>query len=303
MLPALIYTKQTKGQDAILSQFFAVPVYINPAFAGTHKGIEAVIDFRDHPLADVTNISAFNGSVDAFFPEWNAGLGLIATSSYMGNMVWTNNISAVYSYHLQVNASWHATLGAQAGYYRRDYRWSNLDFLENGQPPPQQKWKHAPDFGAGFLLYNKMFYGGAAAHHLTRPNIGLYIDSKVDLKLTAHMGAYFESEFYMANSGPYHYFLSPNVIYQKQGPFERINYGMYAGWQSIMAGAWYRQDLKGSNTLIFLVGLQFGSFRMGYSYDHSFSGFTDRFHGVNEISISYFFERKGPYQPIRCPRF
>ena len=291
------------GQDGILSQFFSIPLYINPAFSGSHKGYHGVLSVRSHPLLDATNLSAYNISADGFFPSLYGGIGLIASSNYQGNLVWTNNISAVYAYHLQFQQNWFANFGVQAGYYGRDYRWSDLEFLELGQQPPASLWKHSPDFAAGLIVYNRLIYAGTALHHLSRPIIGLFDDIRLHRKFTAHAGAWFERDFF-TEAGYQQYFISPNIIYQQQGPFQRINYGLYAGVASVMAGMWFRQDLQNSNTLIFLAGLRLGNLSLGYSYDHSLSGFTNAWHGIHEISISWFQARdRKRHQPIPCPRF
>jgi type IX secretion system PorP/SprF family membrane protein len=307
LLIMVIFSAAKEGhtQDAILSQFFAAPVYLNPAFAGAHKGFNTVLHFRSHPLTDATNISAFNGTVDTYIPGLNGALGLVATTNYHGNMVWTNNLSAVYAYHLQISSDWHMNLGAQAGYFRRDFRWANLDFADPGQTPPDQLWRHSPDFATGMVVYSKRIYGGVALHHLTQPKEGLFGDSKLSMKHTVHLGAFIEpSPRRRTNTLSFNYFVSPNVIYQGQGPYQRINYGMYFGVERIMAGMWYRQDLNQSNTLIFLMGLNYNQLRIGYSYDHSLSGFTNTFHGIHEISLSWYIQSPGKdHHPIRCPSF
>lgn len=309
LLTFLLVSMQSKrgiAQDAILSQFFSSPVYLNPAFAGTGDGFRAVLNFRSHPLPDASNLSFFNASVDGYVPSLFGGVAVIASSDYQGNLLWTNQFSAAYAYHLQVSRDWFVNFGAQAGYLRRDIHWSNLDFADPSQPPPDQDWKHSADFAAGVLFHNDWLYGGLAAHHLTSPQISLFDDNhKLATKYTAHAGAYITPGGRgRAGGQTTEFFISPNVIYQNQDPYQRINYGMYFGIESVMAGLWYRQDLENSNTMIFLVGLRYDRFNIGYSYDYSFSGFTDATHGIHEISLSFSFlrdERRG--QVLRCPSF
>ncbi len=279
------------AQDAIMSQFFSSPVFLNPAFAGTSDSFRVVLSFRTHPLPDAGNLSFINASVDGYVPALHGGIALNSTSDYKGNLLWENHVSAVYAYHLRLRRDWFVNFGAQAGYLRRDIRWSNLSFADPSQPPPDQTWKHNIDLATGVIVYNDIFYGGLAAHHLTSPQISLFDDNhRLDRKYTAHIGAYIEpNKRRRANTQRIDYFISPNIIYQNQGHFARINYGMYFGIQEIMAGVWFRQDLKESNTMIFLVGFHHDKFSIGYSYDYSFSGFTDFQHGIHELSLSVSF--------------
>lgn len=310
-IPMLVYfltfnASISRAQDPIFSQFYAAPIYLNPAFTGSHNGYRTVMNVRSHPLPDVNNISTFSASFDAMIPVLYGGLGFLATSDYIGNMLWGSNLSLTYAYHLQLNREWFVNFGAQAGYYRRDIRWSRLIFADPSQPPPNEDWKHALDFATGLLVYNDRFYGGLAFHHLNQPNISLFDnDHRLTLKHTLHAGMYINLEpSRRLNRQTYNYFISPNIIFQGQDPFIRINYGIYAGLDKVMAGVWFRQDLSDSNTLVFLVGIKMEKIQIGYSYDHSFSGFTNAQHSVHEISLSWLLDRKDRTRMIpRCPCF
>ena len=278
------------AQDAILSQFFSSPVYMNPAFAGTDRGFRAVMNYRNHPLPDVTNFSTISTSLDVPVPALYGGLGLLVTSDYQGNLAWKNHIDAMYATHLRLTREWYLNFGVQAGYFRRDIRWDQLDFADPNQPPPEQNFVHAPNFGAGFVLFNDWIYGGIATHHMTEPNESLFSDDKLRRKHTAHLGLYLApSPVRRANTLMVDFFVSPNIIFQNQGNSNRINYGFYAGVENLVAGVWYRQNLNEPSALIFLVGLSRENLHFGYSYDYSLSGFTDARHGIHEISISYVF--------------
>ncbi|MFO7657151.1 MAG: PorP/SprF family type IX secretion system membrane protein [Bacteroidales bacterium] len=290
LLTALIVSSVniSYSQDAILSQFFSSPIFLNPAFAGTSEGYRLVLNYRNHPLNEASNFSFINVSGDAFIPELYGAIGLMVNSDYQGGMTWKNQIAATYAYHLQVSRDWHINFGAQAGYLRRDLFWGNLEFADPSQPPPENHWKHTADFATGVLAYSDFIYGGFAAHHLTRPKESWFGEERLPIKYTAHIGFNIEPrKNRRANTLRYDYFISPNIIFQSQGRFQRINYGLYAGIASVMAGVWFRQDLKNHNAIVFLIGFTQQNLRFGYSYDYSLSGFTNRTHGVHEISLAF----------------
>lgn len=315
---AMTFTGNASGQDAIFSQHFSTPTYLNPAFAGTIECSRLVFNYRNQPYPDFGTFSTFNFSYDQPVEALRGGLGILATSDYQGGLIMRNHISAIYSLHFQLSRDLHLNFGAQAGYLRKDLNWNNLVFPDQYDPstgetlpitenPPDQTYRHAADFAAGILLYNERFYGGAAIHHLTRPEESLFGNHPLPLKITAHLGFHFP----LGQTGPAYnreekFFISPNIIFQHQAPFNRINYGFYAGISKMVAGIWLRQDFSLPETLIFMLGLNQGKYRVAYSYDHSLSGFSGIFHGAHEISVLLNLHCKPKnmrYRILNCPSF
>lgn len=306
ILPALIamtlQTQVSQAQDAIFSQFFFSPMYLNPAYAGTENGFRMTSSFRSHPIPDASNFSTISASLDMYAPRMHGGLGLIVISDNQGEMAWNNHIDVIYAVHIRLSHNWDLNFGAQAGYFRRDIRWGNLDFLDPNQPPPDEEYTHAPNFGSGILVFNDWFYAGAAIHHMAEPNQSVFSNHKLPRKYTAHAGMLFAPpEARRANTVPYEYFFSPNIIYQHQGGINRINIGLYAGAEPVMIGAWYRHNLQEPSAIIFLAGLRRGDFTFGYSYDYSLSASTDVRHGVHEISLSYVLMSQQQERRLRMP--
>lgn len=299
------------AQDAIFSQHFASPLYLNPAFAGTGADYRIVMNYRNKPFPDFGTFSTVNFAADIELPSIYSGLGLLVTSDHQGGLMMKNNISAIYAYHLQVTNNLFINFGAQGGYYRKDLNWNNLVFAGDNnnqfETPPDDTWTHALDLGTGILVYTDRYYGGIAVHHLTEPRESFYGDYTLPMKYTAHLGMFLEpTSQRRSHTLPFNYFISPNLILQNQGDFFRLNYGFYAGIRSLMAGVWYRHDLRNPDTIIFLLGLSFDNYRIGYSYDYSMSGFTSALHGAHEISISLQFSnpaRNLRNRIINCPSF
>ncbi len=297
-----LQTQPGHAQDAILSQFFSSPMYLNPAYAGTENGFRLVTNFRSQPIPDATNFSTVSASMDVYAPRAYGGLGLIITSDYQGEMAWNNHIDAIYAGHLRLSRTWNLHFGAQAGYFRRDIRWGNLEFLDPNQPQPDKEHAHAPNFGTGLLVFNDWLYAGAAMHHMTEPNQSVFSNDKLPRKYTAHMGLYFAPpEVRRVHTVPHEYFFSPNIIYQQQGGIKRINFGLYAGIEPFMVGAWYRHNLQEPSAIIFLAGIRRGDLKIGYSYDYSLSGSTDVRHGVHEISLSFVLMSKEQQRRVSMP--
>ncbi len=313
-----LYAKEARGQDPIFSQFFSSPMYLNPAFAGTDHCTRLVFNYRNQPYPDFGTFSTFNFSYDNYFRGVSGGIGFLATSDHQGGLVMRNHLSTIYSYHLQAGRDLYLNFGAQAGYYRKDLSWDKLVFADQLDPvtgetlpqtedPPDQTYKHSVNFATGILLYSERFYGGIAAHHLNRPEESFFGNQRTPLKFTAHVGMQL-SPFGRSRYSPTReeFFVSPNVIFQNQGDFYRINYGFYAGFEQFVVGTWFRQNLKFHDSLIFLLGLKQENYRIGYSYDYSLSGFSGNLQGAHEISVSlnlHCEDKNMKRRILNCPTF
>ncbi len=282
---------QARGQDPVFSQFFAAPVYLNPAFAGSASCSRIGINYQHRQYGSETFPTAFL-SYDTFIEALSGGVALSATTDNPFDYYTRNSISGAYAYHLQAGRELSIHFGLQAGYIRNDVNWGRLEFADPNEPPPENNWTHGVDFASGILAFNEKFYGGVAAHHINRPNMSLYNDaaSRLGIKYTAHAGMYLEPDMGSIHRSTRNYFFSPNVIFQDQGVHTHMSFGLYAGAEPLMAGMWYRQwintPLESNNNLIFLLGIKLENYRIGYSYDHSFSAYADIMDAVHEISIA-----------------
>jgi len=303
----VFFSGKTWAQDAIFSQFYASSLYLNPAFAGTSESSRLIMNYRNHPFPDTQGFSTMYGSFDRYVPYLSGGLGLLATTDNHGGFLSRTEVAGIYSYHLQLSGDVFVNLGLQAGYMRQDIRWNRLEFTNPNQQPPDNTMKHSANFAFGAMIFSDRVYGGVAMHHISQPEISLVSDEAIPVKYTAHLGFLFEPpQRRRANSILYEYLVSPNVIYQKQAENHRINLGLYGGIEPLMAGVWYRHNIEDPNALIFLLGFSASNFRIGYSYDHSLSGYSDMFHAAHEVSISFYFltsQQQRRQNLLRCPLY
>ena len=169
-----------------------------------------------------------------------------------------------------------------------------------------------PDFSAGIAFtYGSRFYGGVAAHHLSEPNMAFYNSSEniLEMKLTGHLGYTIPlsaggSDFTGENSTGTS--ISVNGLYQQQGPFHQINAGVYVSKYPLVLGGWFRHNFENPDAFIALVGLQYESLRIGYSYDLTLSELKVNSGGAHEVSFSWQFgciEKRRRIKAIKCPQF
>ncbi len=303
------------GQDAIFSQFYSNPLYLNPAFAGVNICPSLHLNYRNHPYPDFGHLSTYSASYHRHWRPVSGGIGLLVTSENLGEMLKRHLIGGIYSYHTQLTRDLHLNFGVNASYYRKDLNWDELVFpdqydpftgniIPTGEIPPESTWIHALDVSTGLLFYSEDFFAGVAGHHLTRPVESFFSDQRLPVKLTLHGGAIFQFDSYRRNLKDIDF--SPNIIMQHQGDFLRINYGAYFDIEPLTTGVWFRQDFEDQKTLIFLLGLYQKNYRIGYSFDYSLSGSYPGISGIHEISVSLNFDcerQKLEYKILNCPNF
>ncbi|MCE2845617.1 MAG: type IX secretion system membrane protein PorP/SprF [Sphingobacteriales bacterium] len=318
------------AQDPQFTQFYANPLYLNPAFAGSAKCPRVNFNYRNQwPALKETYITTSAG-YDQHFDLINGGVGVLFLQDKAGEGTINKlNLSAMYSYQLNVNRRFSMRFGLQATYVQNTLDFNKLTFGDMIDPrygfvyatqetrPTESR--NFMDFSAGVLGYTNTVYGGFAVHHLTEPDEAFIVKgtSPLPRKYTAHFGAmlpigdtYGRSYRGRLNRDEGTY-ISPNVLYHQQASFNQLNLGMYIINSPIMGGLWYRANFGGdkavsSDSFIALVGLQRGMFKFGYSYDVTVSALSNATGGSHEISVGMQFEcrpKKKRFRAISCPSF
>ena len=310
------------AQDPEFTQFYANPIYLNPAMAGTNGCPRVNLNYRNQ-WANITGAFVTNSvSYDQFVNVLRGGVAIMITNDMAGKntLNWTS-LNLAYSYHLQVSRKFTMLFGAQAGWNQKFVDWSKLTFGDQIDPRrgfiyqtgdlPRGRlldngWgtKGFIDLSAGFVGYSKNFYFGFAAKHLNTPEESLILNpdgqSNLPMRFTAHVGTNIEfgkgSQYNNVTS------ISPNIIYTYQDGFMQLNFGTYIKYGAFTAGAWWRAR----DAFILSIGVDNGSFRLGYSYDITISPLTNASGGSHEISLGYNIPCKKPtkhFRTISCPSF
>ncbi|MFO8054468.1 MAG: type IX secretion system membrane protein PorP/SprF [Bacteroidales bacterium] len=314
----LLTGQELRGQDPHFSQFYANPLYLNPAFAGSNVCPRVTMNYRNQWPAISGAYVTYNAGFDMYFDDISGGLGVLANTDRSGEGVLNaSQFSFMYAYRLKVSRTFNINAGMQASYFQKSVDWTKLTFGDQIDPKwgfvnqtnePSGTYESAgADFSAGILGYTDKFFVGFGAHHLTEPDEGFRNYSELPVKFTAHGGFLID----LAASGhrrpregdPT---LSPNLMYQQQGQFHQLNYGMYLNMKPIIAGLWFRQFFEGSDALIILAGFEYKKYKFGYSYDITVSKLSNASGGAHEVSMGIMFncppERK-KLRAIECPSF
>ena len=312
----LFITNTAHAQDPAFSQFYANPLYLNPAFAGTNECPRVSLNYRDQwPGIGRTYITT-SASYDKHISSIGGGLGIMVAQDRAGaGNLKTNHFALQYSYRLKVNNQFAVKAGFEASYRMIQLDWSDLTFGDMIHPqdgfvyPTQEDIannatsKGFPDFSAGLLGYSENLFLGFAVHHLTMPDQGFISESQLPSRITVHAGGNLVINRFSHNAIT----ISPNFLYQKQSEFQQFNYGIYAKKGPIVGGLWARNSLTNFDSFILMIGVIQEAFKFGYSYDITLSDLKlSNTLGAHELSFTIFMPCKTKsksFSTINCPQF
>lgn len=294
------------AQDPIFSQFYNAPNQINPAFTGNTEGPFVATNYRLQWPGFSSVYNTYMLSYDQFSPRLNSGFGISLLEDDAGDgTLKTTKISGLYSYRVFVANKTYLKLGMELGVVQYRLDPTKLIFFDQldpqfgaispgGTPYPTQEnlsdvgTNFYPDIGAGIMIYSTKYYGGIGLKHLNNPDNGFLnnienINRGIPIRFTIHAGMQINLE--KGNISNRSAFISPNIVYVKQGPFRQINAGAYVDFGGFFTGLWYRDTANNADAVIGSLGVRSGIYKISYSYDLTVSGLGVNSGGSHEIGI------------------
>lgn len=310
-----------KAQDPQFSQFYANPIYTNPAMAGSSNVGRIVSGSRNQWPSITGTYTSTTLSYDEHFESISGGIGAIVSLDDQGvGVLRTLSISGMYSYQIPVTKTLTFRAAVQAGVFQKSVDFSKFTWYD--QFAPQFGVVKATtgeltgadvitstNFGAGVLAYTKNFYAGFAVHNLLEPNQSLFntnsgVKAIVPRKFTAHAGLVIPlvvSRNPKRNSSLY-----PNILYKQQYIFNQLNVGCYISRGKLVGGIYYRQNSVNQDAVILLIGIRTPKVKIGYSYDSTVSDAYQVATNSHEVTLSFELkkhDRVKQVRPMRCPEF
>ncbi len=332
LLSCLLYLPKAHAQDPQFSQFYAAPLYLNPAFAGSTQQARVGANYRNQWLGLSTSFETISAYFDYYFEDYNSGVGVIAwTDAHSLSGLRMTSVGGQYAYQLPVTNEITVRAGAYGAYVFGDFSYTNLRFADqfdgDGFNNPtnesgDRSLNNYFDLGIGGLAYAKDWWIGYSAMHLTRPDqSSIGASSILPMRHSVHGGYRFhlpiESFTKELVKRKKERSVTPAFHYKHQGGFNQLDLGAYATLEPLTVGVWYRgipinavEGELNNESVIFLVGFRSsGGFSMGYSFDYTLSKLTIQSGGAHEVSVIYEFPIRDPRTPaknvrkIPCPRF
>jgi type IX secretion system PorP/SprF family membrane protein len=295
------------AQDPLFSQFYAVPLQINPAFAGSALAPRAGMAYRNQWTGFNNAYRTYAAFYEQSIDRLNSGIGFYAEGDNAGEGIYkTTKFSSTYAYRLQVNDAVAVKIGVEAGLRQTKLDWLKLTFPDQIDPvdgftynteeiSPDNLTNTAFDVSTGLLLLSEKFYLGFALNHLNTPDESILLANDnlyrgLLLRYTLHGGT--EWVVKKGNKAKPSSFISPNFLFVSQGPYKQLNLGAYASMGSIYTGAWFRHTFRNSDSVILLAGFKEGIFKIGISYDLTVSGLANHAGGTYELSFGLLFNKE-----------
>lgn len=310
---SLLIAQKLFSQDPTFTQFYSNPLYLNPALAGSHGCPRFALNYRNEWPSLSGNYNTYSLSYDQKIKSISGGIGVLATHDEQGEgTIKTSMLGLIYSYHLKINRKYSIMFGARASYFQKQLDWNKLTFGDMIDPRKgfiyetgdQQRGGSSGyfDASAGIIGYTEHFFFGLAAHHLNRPDESMIKGhSYTPIRYTAHIGADIKLGKKSRYNNPTS--IMPNIIYQYQNGFQEINIGTYVKYTNFTFGAWFRNK----DAFILAIGLNSGTFKIGYSYDITVSKLNNGVSGgSHEISMGLNLNCKNKpvtFKTISCPSF
>ena len=308
---ALLLCVQGRAQDFQFSQFYAAPLYLNPALTGISQETRmGSVYRRQWPGLDY-QFTAVTAYLDHYSFDYKSGVGL-SLSSFSEEFLKLNttDISGYYAYKLQFSERANFQLGTQISYIQKRGTLENLLFGDQIDVFNQTTLPSSADavgglepfsyfsVGLGGVLTWDKLWVGFSGHHLNRPNSAFYVrdgQSQHWPKYSIQAGYTIpleEPEFWEEGSGK---FIHLMANYKRQGPFQFVDAGLQVLLNQLVVGGGFRSlpiqsDLPKRESVIGLFGLNLSSgLAVGYSYDYPISDVGSQTLGSHELSLRYQF--------------
>lgn len=320
----------SQAQDPNFSQFFASPLTLNPALTGKFDGVFRVAGNYRNQWPTINNafttatVSLDAGILRNSIPEYDQfGVGIMAFTDKSGNGVLQNNflaLSTAYHKALDEDGFHQIGLGFQGTFVNKRLDRTGLNFEDmlrsdgftglSGETFSGEKIDVSYfDMNLG-VLYNgtsdgsNNFYLGASMYHVTRPKEtfkqGNYL---LEPRITIQAGGMLPIGEYNAVHFSANHSRQANATNTLIGGAYAINVSQdLNNPTNLYLGSWYRFG----DALIPYVGLEFGDFQLGATYDINTSSLkpASNMRGGAEISLIYIKKHSDPNaKKLNCPKF
>ncbi|MFI5186500.1 MAG: PorP/SprF family type IX secretion system membrane protein [Chitinophagales bacterium] len=322
---------EAHSQDPNFSQFFASPLTLNPALTGKFDGVYRIAGNYRNQWPTINNaFTTYTASFDAGIlkdriPDYDQfGIGVLGFADQAGNgSIKTNAAALSVAYHKAIDEDGYHQIGVgfQGAYLNKRLDVNSLKFEDqlrtDGFTGLTQENFGGYNFNVSYfdlnagILYNgstngyNNFYGGVSMYHINHHREvfsdtgNYYLSARTTIQAGGKIPV-----------GQYNY-LHFSAIHSMQAKAHNTEIGgAYAinlnaddeNPTTVYFGSWFRFG----DAVIPYVGLEFGNFQFGATYDINVSSLKvgSDLRGGAEISLIYI---KKPTDPnakkLNCPKF
>jgi type IX secretion system PorP/SprF family membrane protein len=314
-----------RAQDPQLSQFYAAPLYLNPALTGNTVQERAIMNYRTQWNGLPNGYDTYALSYDHRTDNMHHGYGILAMHDNAGShdLAFTH-VAVSYAYEAPIDRRRSVRFGLKLGYTMRDYDRSSVLFADqiirdNAASSIETSMIERTsyfDMGAGGMYYTEQFWIGTSLSHLNRPQQTLVNDGDVHLPIRTSVHTGYRMPIDGKKMRRSSSFATLAGHYKSQGKWDQMDIGAYITHKDITGGLWYRglpglkayrPGYSNDDAIVLLVGFETNKqLRITYSYDVTISTLGMKSAGAHEISLSYEWPKRSPskkFRAVPCPKF
>ena len=312
------------AQDPQFSQFYASPLYLNPALTGNTFQDRIILNYRKQWMGIAPGYETYAVSYDHNASKSHSGIGGMVLRDKAG----TNGLAFThagfnYSFEARIDHKHAIRFGTRLGYTLRDIDRSRFVFADQviRESPTSVEGMLIDrvsyfDGSAGVLYFSEAFWFGASFNHLNRPQQSLVDggDTRLPVRTSVHTG------YRVATDGQRlrrsQSYLTVAAHYKAQQDWDQLDLGAYFDHRRLLAGLWYRglpalkayaPGYPNDESLIGMIGFETEQqLRVVYSYDLTVSQLSMRSGGSHELSLIYEWPKRGKnkkWKAVPCPKF
>ena len=272
---AISFSQAFAQHYSLYSNYINNGLVINPAFAGRNEGLDATMLHRRQWTgmngAPVT--TSFSVSSPLKLKSMNLGISIV--DERIGGTM-NQNVNGIYAYRFK-SGSMNCSFGLQAGFLVGRTDWSKLRRNDSGDEllEGQSKTMTAFTSGAGYYMYNQLFFLGVSLPYLVNTNS---LKSVANGPIVFNAGYLFELKDSSA--------IKPSLLIRLT-PGSPISYDLnisYAYKQKYALGLSYRR--QESVVAILEIPIQ-KQIKIFYSYDFGMGPVKKYHNGSHEIMLRY----------------
>lgn len=315
-----------KAQEPQFTQFYANPLFLNPAFTGLTYEHRFAGNFRSQWLGIKTAYTTYMASYDYNISNLKSGIGgyvLQDKAGYSNLVTTTGALNYAYSIKVKKYSELRAGLSFAMSQKKLDYTTLLFnDQLITGAATSQdsrnvQSVNYA-DVSLGALYNSSSYWAGLSLRHVNQPNASLTGNvDPLDIYLSMHGGYRFIISGEGRGKTKINEFISASLNYRHQGIYDQLDLGAYYYKKSFNLGLWYRglplkkykPGYPTRESIALLAGIEVPdkNYRIGYSFDITVSRLgVNNTYGAHELSIVYEMAKKRKRTRrvlVSCPKF
>jgi len=325
VLIAWLIAPVAQAQDPQFSQFYAAPLYLNPALTGNTFQDRLILNYRKQWLGIAPGFETYALSYDHNNPKMHSGFGGMVMRDVAGTSGLSFTRAAFsYSYEARIDHKRAVRFGLGLGYILRQLGQGQLIFADQilREDPVSLEADRLRtstsyfDASLGAMYFSEAFWIGLSLNHVNRPQQTLYADGDVRLPIrtSLHTGYRIATDGQKLRRSKQYVTLAAH--YKAQDKWDQLDLGAYFDHDKLTVGLWYRglpamkayqPGYPNDESVIVMLGYQTPQqIRFTYSYDVTVSMLTMKSGGAHELSIMYEWPkrtRNRKWRAVPCPKF